>query len=78
MDPLADFILQKIEKVVLCDITPSTINPTRRNNRERSGGISKRLDRFLIKLNIVDNMGRTMTLINDGEVSNHIPIFLSV
>ena len=78
MDPLEDFILQKIEKVVLCDITPSTINPTRRNNRERSGGILKRLYRFLIKLNIVDNMGRTTTLINDGEVSNHIPIFLSV
>ena len=76
MDPLAYFILQKIEKVVLCDITP-TINPTRRNSREIRG-ISKRLDRFLIKLNIIENMGRTTTLINDGEVSNHVPIFLSV
>jgi hypothetical protein len=63
MDPLVNFPLQKIEETRLCDIKPLILKPTWRNRRVGSGGIYKGLNRFLIKKNIVDNLGRIQSWI---------------
>jgi hypothetical protein len=61
MDALANFLLQKIDEVGLFVVEPLILNFTLRNHRAWNGDISKRLNKFIIVENIVDNVGRIIS-----------------
>ena len=53
MDILVDYLFHEIEELGICDLEPLIMNPTWRNNCIGYGGISKRLDRFLLDKEIL-------------------------
>jgi hypothetical protein len=48
MDPLADFFIHWLEEERLFDIQPTKFAPTWRNMRTGEARVAKRLDRFLL------------------------------
>jgi hypothetical protein len=46
--------MHKLEHTSLIDVSPIKISPTWRNKRLREDYISKRLDRFLISISLVE------------------------
>jgi hypothetical protein len=47
-DSLADYFGNKFAEANLTDLAPTPLKPTWKNNRTRTTGVAKRIDRFLI------------------------------
>eukprot|EP00253_Pinus_taeda_P005878 PITA_05878 len=75
-DPLSDRIRMELLNKNLVDICPENMGPTWENGRNGLAFIAKRIDRFLIKENIIDNWGLPISSISNVYLSDHKPILL--
>ena len=58
-DPLADFIITSLEQVDLIDIQMPKLLLTWRNHRTGDAALARRLDRFLIKLPLLQSLEKS-------------------
>lgn len=77
MDPLADRIKFELLNKNFVDIAPSEMKPTWDNERAEKAYISKRIDRFIVHVSIIDKLGMPFSSVGNAFVSDHRPIFLS-
>lgn len=76
-DPLAECIKFKLLNKNLVDITPTEMKPTWDNGRTEKAYIAKRIDRFIVHVSIIDNLGMPFSIVGNAFVSNHRSILLS-
>jgi hypothetical protein len=57
-DGLVGYFCQMLNEFRLIDMIPGKLSPTWRNGRRESGGIGKRLDRFLVVEDLAGKMDR--------------------
>ena len=75
MDPLSDFFSKSMENYGLVDIISSVMLPTWTNRRVGTENISKRLDRFLLSVDMLDFHYFFSQWVGSGGESDHHPIF---
>lgn len=76
-DPLVDRIKYELLNKNLVDIIPSKMMPTWDNGRIEEAYISKRIDRFILHVSIIDRMGMPYSSIRNVFISDLRPIYLS-
>jgi len=75
-DPLGDRLRKEFLHRNLVDIPQRKRMPTWDNKRMGSAFIAKRLDRFVIKSDIIEGWGLPLSFTGDDATSDHRPIFL--
>lgn len=75
-DPLLDQIKFEFLHRNLLDVSPSKMMPTWDNGRLEGASIAKRIDRFIIHISIIDQMGMPISTIKNAFISDHKPISL--
>lgn len=76
-DGLADFLHELFTEFNMVDIHPMPIIPTWKNKRIGSEFIGKRLDRAMVKDNLIISLGLPRTEVLISQISDHMPILLS-
>lgn len=76
-DPLSDRIKYELLHRYLVDVAPSKMMPTWDNGRIEEAYITKRIDRFIVHVSIIDKMGMPFSSIENSFISDHRPISLS-
>jgi len=75
-NPIADRIKNELLCKNLIDILPPKMVPTWENGRIESAYIAKRLERFILHDNLIEEMGMPFSSIENVYISNHRPIIL--
>ena len=75
-DPLAKFFNSALSASNLVDIQTTKLQPTWRNRRTGSAALARRLDRFLIKQDLLPVLTRARQWVGSGGKSDHSPIYL--
>jgi hypothetical protein len=75
-DALDGYFGQMMVDYRLIDMLPGKLSPTWRNGRSDSGGIGKRLDRFLVAEDLMGKMDRVRSWVVNSDISDHCPICL--
>lgn len=78
LDLLLDFSLSMLNRAHLVDVVPSKISLTWSHGRSGSGGISKRLDRFLISEKLASSLQRYRSWSLNSSISDHKPLILQI
>ena len=76
IDPLGPYFTQLFAAFNLVDVAPLCAGPTSRNGRSGEEGISKRLDRFILSLNLIDLLPRHRVWYLPFVISDHYPLLL--
>ena len=58
----------------MLDIEPSIIRPTWQNGRGGPAGIGKRLDRFIVDANLLEQVHSYRSWVVQSKISDHFPI----
>ena len=77
-DSLSDFFTKILETYGLVNITPTVMLPTWTNRRVGTENICKRLDRFLILVDMLDFVYFFRQWVGSGGDSDHQPVFLQI
>ena len=75
---MSPFFTTFFESKELVDVQPLKLTPTWRNNRSRDHAISKRLDRFLVKENLLNENLTLKPAVEIGGNYDHRPISLLI
>lgn len=75
-DPLAEFFNSELGNSHLINIQTTKLLPTWRNRRTGNAALARRLDRFLIKQDLLLVLSRARQWVGSGGKSDHSPIFL--
>ena len=78
LDSLSDFFTKILENYGLVDIIPTVMIPTWTNRRTDNEIICKRLDRFLLSVDMLDFEYFYRQWVASGGDSDHQPIFLQI
>ena len=76
--PLAPFFINLLQNLKLIDLDPIKLNPYWTNIRVGEDIIAKRLDRFLLAENILDENLMFKQWVDSGADSNHLPICIEI
>jgi len=74
-DPQASYFTRMLVEKQLIDLEPIKLKPTWRNNRGGAARVAKRIDRFLVKEQMVDRFFQLRQWVGSGGASDHFPIF---
>ena len=74
--PLAIFFNNLLQNLKLIDLDPQKSKPSWTNRRVGEDRIAKRLDRFMLVENILDENLMFKQWLDSGVDSDHLPIFL--
>ena len=74
--PLALFFNNLLQNLKLIDLDPQKLNPSWTNRRVGEDRIEKRLDRFLLTENLMDENMIFKQWVDSGAASDHLPICL--
>ena len=77
-DALRSFFSYFFEQKGQIDIAPLKLEPTWRNKRGGDKAISKRLDRFMVAKNLVNEQLILQSMVEIGGNSDHPPIVLKI
>jgi hypothetical protein len=77
-DPLMDFFCHSLSEAGLLDLAPLKLLPTWRNKQTREDRITKRLDRFLVSENLMNQPELIRQWIGCGGESYHSPILIDI
>jgi hypothetical protein len=75
---LTDYLLHYLDTLGLLDLLMVKLQPTWRNFRTGDARVSKRLDRFLLSVDLVDSLGFAHQWVASGGESDHSPIVLEL
>jgi len=76
VDSLTDTMTSLLEEHKWVDIPSARLQYTWTNNRSGEQNLARRLDRFLIKESLFNNLPRIRQWVGSGGISDHRPIFL--
>lgn len=78
VDPLAEIFLNKIRSGKLLDVNLIKSRPTWRNSRVGEAKVAEKLDRFLLKEDLVSRIPCFRHWVGEGGDSDHLPILLEM
>eukprot|EP00253_Pinus_taeda_P002123 PITA_02123 len=78
IDPLSDFFKDIMDQHHLADIPMNKPLPTWRNRRVGDAALARRLDRFLIKIPLLQRLTRYRQWVGSWGKFDHSPIFLEI
>ena len=77
-DTLSDYFRHLLSSHHLVDPFITSPSPTWRNRRTGDDLVARRLNHFLIKEGLLQNLGSLRQWIGSGGISDHSPIFLEI
>eukprot|EP00253_Pinus_taeda_P003005 PITA_03005 len=78
IDPSSNFFRDILELHHLADIPMKKLMPTWRNRRMGEAALARRLDRFLIKIPLLQKLSRYKQWVGAGGKYDHSPIYLEI
>eukprot|EP00253_Pinus_taeda_P025511 PITA_25511 len=78
VDSITGYMTKLLEQHKLLDISMNKPLPTWRNRRVGDATLARRLDRFLIKVNLMNQLHYYKQWVGSGGISDHSPIYLEV
>lgn len=78
IDSISDYMTSLLEQTSFADIPMHKLLPTWRNRRVGDAALARRLDRFIMKEALLQQLHHYKQWVGTGGISDHSPIYLEV